>query len=122
MLGETIDKLPNMQKILEENQHLKGLLQDAQASLARLNHEQQLVHQNLQRRSQETSYGRIREDYERRRSGGQMRPDDEVVFLKQQLKALENDANRVAVAEAKAHVIENFKYRNNKLDIFLSFH
>lgn len=104
MLAETVAKLPNMQEILEENQHLKSTLQEAQASLGQLNHEQQLVHKNLQRRSQETDFGRIRETYERRRSDGKMRLDEEVVFLKQQLKALENDANRVAVAEAKAQV------------------
>lgn len=104
MLGETVDKLPNMQAMLEENQQLKRLLQEAQSSLARLNKEQQLVHQNLQRRSQETDFGRIRDDYERRRTEGNMRASDEISSLKKQLKALENDANRAAVAEAKAQV------------------
>lgn len=108
MLGETVDKLPNMQALFEENQGLKRLLQEAQASLGRLNNEQELVHQSLRRRSQESNYGRIREDYERRRDAGNLGPEEEVAFLKQQLKAMENDANRAAVAEARAQVSNYF--------------
>lgn len=97
-----------MQALLQENEKLRRLSQEGQAALDRLNHEQKLVNQNLERRSRESDYGRIRGEYERRRSDGALQPSDEVALLKQQLKALENDANRVAVAEAKAQVGLNY--------------
>lgn len=104
MLAETVDKLPDMQAALDENVRLKQMLRETQAYLDTVNKEQSLVQENLNRRSHESNFGRIRQDYETHRDSGHLRPDEEIAFLKEQLKALENDANRAAVAEARAKV------------------
>lgn len=102
LLEETIAKLANIHNIVEENGQLRILLQNSNDAFETLNREQALIQQNIRRRSEEGDYGRLRSDYEYHRSSGKLTPTEEIKYLKRQLTALENEANRVAVAEATA--------------------
>lgn len=102
LLEETIVKLSNIHNIVEENGQLRDLLRKSNDAVETLNREQALIQQNIRRRSQEGDFGQLRSDYEYHRAKGQLTQAEEIKYLKRQLNALENDANRVAVAEAAA--------------------
>lgn len=102
IIAEATDKLRGIEKIVLDNENLRNQLKQSLEALRLVDHENSKIRENIERRqSAVTDFGKLRNEYEARRKTGQLSEADEIMMLKQQIQALENQLNKVDVLRAE---------------------